>query len=458
MFGAPLARASLPWQAYRILGPPPDQPSRTRMQQPPSFVVPLGIVLHALASQHRRSMHPTPLVLACLTTLACALSALDESTDRPKAEPKAEPAAVTVAGQDLPAPYRPSADNQRLNLFGVKPPPAPKTRTITWPAQPGQAEICLWRGDKFAAASIGIDDNWMPNHQWWLDLCAKHGIKVTWFAVAGGINGKNSKFNGRWEDYRKLVAVGHDVQSHTINHFGPKDQAEEERYRQEYAGSIRMIESNIPGHRCLAVAYPMGAGNHDIASEYFIAARGTNGAPSSPYGTNYLNTSIGSGTEDAVNAILGLPVAGAKWLASPNFVRGWIQPLYHGAWDMAPGAEPQKTAKLVLAQVEYLVSHRERIWIDLFVTVAKYGQERDSATLTTVSADADTIRLSLTDLMRDDIFDLPLTVKVRLPDGWTTAQARQGEAAIAATIVTHDGSPYALVEAIPDRGGITIVR
>lgn len=356
---------------------------------------------------------------------------------------------------DLPAPYTPMVANQRLNLHGWKR-PATSFKDISWPKNPGEAEICLWKDDKYAAASITIDDNWMPNHQWWLDICSNHDIRVTWFVVAGGMDGKNKRFNGTWQDYRKLVAAGHDVQSHTIEHFGPKDRAADEKYRQQYAGSIKLIETNIPGHRCLALAYPMGAGNHDIASEYFIAARGTHGAPSSSFGMDYMNTSVGNGSEDAINSILGRPVAGPKWMGNPAYRRGWIQPLYHGAHDMSKGAMPAAAANKTRAQIENLVKNRDLIWIDLYVKVAKYAQERDSATLRSISSDSSTIQLALTDLMRDDIFNQPLTIKVRLPDAWTTVKAIQGEAGIPASFVMHDGKPFALVEGIPDHGNITI--
>lgn len=68
---------------------------------------------------------------------------------------------------DLPTPYHPAASNQLLNLYG-KAVTATPVKEITWPANPGEAEVCLWKSDKYAAASITIDDNWGPDHQWWV--------------------------------------------------------------------------------------------------------------------------------------------------------------------------------------------------------------------------------------------------------------------------------------------------
>lgn len=68
----------------------------------------------------------------------------------------AETPAVTLAA-DLPAPYKMKAENQRLNLHGWKRTASP-FRDISWPKHPGEAEVCLWKGDKYAAASITIDE------------------------------------------------------------------------------------------------------------------------------------------------------------------------------------------------------------------------------------------------------------------------------------------------------------
>jgi hypothetical protein len=38
-----------------------------------------------------------------------------------------------------------------------------KTPTdLVWPAKPGEADVCLWSGDRFACCSITIDDNCKP--------------------------------------------------------------------------------------------------------------------------------------------------------------------------------------------------------------------------------------------------------------------------------------------------------
>jgi hypothetical protein len=51
--------------------------------------------------------------------------------------------------------------------------------------------------------------------------------------------------------------------------------------------------------------------------------------------------------------------------------------------------------------------------------------------------------------MKDDVFNFPLTVKVRLPDGWKSVSG--------GTFIEHNGKPYALVDVVPDRGEVVLM-
>ena len=86
-----------------------------------------------------------------------------------------------------------------------------------------------------------------------------------------------------------------------------------------------------------------------------------------------------------------------------------------------------------------------------------YGQERDTATLSTASAGPDKIVLSLTSRMDPAVFTYPLTLKVRLPDGWSGAVAAQkGESALVQCL-DHGGARFVLVKAVPGRGDLVLM-
>ncbi len=329
-------------------------------------------------------------------------------------------------------------------------------REITWPQRVGEAEICLWKCDKYAAVSLTIDDNCKPDHEWWLRQCEQFGFKVTWFVITKGINVSNVGFVGTWADYQRLVEAGHAVQSHTVNHHSDDDQRSDAEVRTEYGDSKKVIESSIPGTRCVTLAYPWGKGKPELAADYYIAARGTVGTPNMANRTRYMNTSAGHLNNDMINSILGRPVEKIAWLGNPRYRRGWITPVYHLVASGRTDDERQAHVAREREHLEYVARFSDRLWIDTFVNVAKYGQERDSATMAVTEVTGSRIILEVKDMMHDGLFDYPLTVKVCIPDGWRAVTARQGGEEVEAQLVEHADRRYALVSIVPDRGPVTL--
>ena len=58
---------------------------------------------------------------------------------------------------------------------------------LVWPEKPGEADVCLWQDDKFAATCVTIDDKCRPDHDWWLKLTDELGFKVTWFVMTDNV-------------------------------------------------------------------------------------------------------------------------------------------------------------------------------------------------------------------------------------------------------------------------------
>ena len=143
-----------------------------------------------------------------------------------------------------------------------------------WPTQVGAASVCLWKDDAFAAFSLTVDDNCAMDHEWWLEMGRKYGVRVTWFVitelVSDGGDPQSGGYWGNWNGFRKLFAAGHDVQSHSHSHEhieSPKWAGMEA----EYSESQKDIEKNIPGDRCLVFAHPDGTateGQIRLAKKY----------------------------------------------------------------------------------------------------------------------------------------------------------------------------------------------
>lgn len=343
----------------------------------------------------------------------------------------------------------PPHDQQRFNLFEREPKPRFKVTDITWPARVGEAEICLWRDDKLAALSLTVDDNSAGDIPWWKEQGARYGFPVTWFIITARVGtGPNW---GTWEGFAALDkdTGGHAVESHSVTHLHI-DTPGWAGIEWEYAESIRQMEANMPGKRVSIIAYPGGPNTKlndpAIAARYYRTARGTRGMPNPANQIDYLSvnamSSISVGDPKAEWADVNTLVDSARFRG--RFYRGWAVYLQHGM----PQAQKDKIQPLF----DFIETHKASLWLGLFADVAKYGQERDTATLKVLEADDKKIRLQLGDRMDDAYFTYPLTVKVRVPDSWTKVSARQAGRDSRCRLVVREGARYALVDVVPDAG------
>jgi peptidoglycan/xylan/chitin deacetylase (PgdA/CDA1 family) len=386
--------------------------------------------------------------------LTASLMAAEPVPD--KTEPVADtPEQLIKKGYELAAKEaQEAAGEPKLNCLTKTPKKARFAVTDkVWPAEHGQAHLCLWHDDRLAAFSFTIDDNCAPYHAWWLEQGEKYGFKFTWFVITGLVN--TGGYWGTWDGWKTLKAAGHDIQSHTVTHLGGSGKPEWKGVNWEYADSIRQIEENLPGHKVLALAYPGGKNtkmnSREIAAKYYIAGRGTAGILNGANSIDYFN----------IHATGGVHVRDddkSLWANARNLLdksryrgrqyRGWAVHLSHGV----KAAQKEALGKIF----EFLKANREKLWVGIFANVAKYGQERDTATLKVTRADDAEVRFTLTDTVDDKLFDQPLTIKIRVKNTWKTVTATQGDKPIEATVIEHAGGRFALVHAVPDRGEVIL--
>ncbi len=338
------------------------------------------------------------------------------------------------------------ANTQLPNLNEEKPQSRFAVKDRSWPANPGEAEICIWKDDKIAPVCFTVDDNIAPDVPWWLEMGDKYGIPVTWFIITKNVGGNG--VGGTWDLWREVLAKGHDVQSHTHTHLHV-DEPGWDGITWEYTESKKLIEENLPGHRVRFLAYP-GGPNSKVndrveAGKLYAGARGVTGTLVSPNTVDYLG--VRAITENSFNN------SQAKWadfqrVLDPNdkVFRAWGIYIYHGVKD--------KTMDRPLFQ--FVADNKDKLWAGLFGDISLYAQERDTATLNVTENTPSKIIFTVEDGMDDEIFDYPLTVKVRLPDAWNNVVAQQSGKPVNVQILDHEGGTFALVDAVPDRGPVSL--
>lgn len=407
-----------------------------------------------------------------------------------------------------------AAEKNRFNLSDKPDKPRFKVTDKVWPQKVGEADLCLWHDDKLAALSFGVDDNQPGDIDWWKEQAALYDFKVTWFIITGRLD--YSRSTGYWKQYAELVALGHGVESHTVTHLhmddlnwgtpewnyakaeaaetaqktatkaplakdttspameegetgkpaapAPRVATEASKFTPEqlakaiaweYAESKAQIEKNIPGHHVSALAYSGGANakyhDRELAAKTYRVARGARGSANGAATIDYLGTNAQSGWDFGDEGKHG--AGNVRNIIDPTLYRG----LYYRGWAVLFTHNILETMKPKMQKTfEFVKDNRDKLWVGLFADVAKYGQERDTATLKVESPGPDKITFSLTDEMDDSFFTFPLTVKVRIPDAWKGLEARQGEKSVAAKIIRHEGASYALVQAVPDAGLVAL--
>jgi hypothetical protein len=360
-------------------------------------------------------------------------------------------AAPPVPARDAPA---------AIQLRTLPPPPRAGRFEMSyervWPAEPGEAHVCLWAGDKYAAVSVTIDDNCQPDHEWWIEQGRMYGFRFTWFVITGSIGQPTKSFSGTWDDFRRLQDLGHDVQSHCVSHHKDDDQRPDEEVRAEYRDSQEAVRENVPGSRPVCMAYPWGKGKDDIAADYYIACRGVQGTPNLADKVNYMRTGTCNIEPDTVDMLLTGEHPSVHWLDRPVYRRAWLAPVYHYVHHGRTPEEKDASQARVAAQLAHLASRKDEIWVGLFREVACYGMERDTAHLDVTKSTGAEIRFTLSDDMDDALFDYPLTVKVRLPDAWEAVKATQSAEPVDVRIVEHEGARFGLAEVVPDRGEVVL--
>ncbi|XMO85794.1 T9SS type A sorting domain-containing protein [Algibacter sp. AS12] len=324
-----------------------------------------------------------------------------------------------------------------------------------WPIHIGEGNVCMWSDDKLAAFTITIDDNNEQNIPFWKSMITKYGFHFTWFVITEA----DSQYNVQnWNLYNDLAVMGSQINGHDDRNWynnptGGEANPTDADYLARLQATVTAINTNVTsGNDCLTYAYPYGEGNETEARKTFIGVRGTQGVLNQPNTVNYLdvnsvsNVHIYGNNTDRDKYVLPL-LDNVKKLYGTNYYRGWGSTHFHGL-DTAG-----KTATDEFLQ--YLADKSD-LWVAGFTEVTQYSQSFATHNLIIDNVSGSEIKFTLTDDMLDSAFYFPLSVKIRIDNSWASVSASQNGSSIDLKIITNNGNKYALVNAVPDAGQVTL--
>jgi hypothetical protein len=335
--------------------------------------------------------------------------------------------------------------NQKFNLPDPVKKPRFPVRDIAWPANHGQADICLWPDDKIAAVTLSIDDNDAPEFDWWIGEMGKRGWKMTWFVITSYINSANYVQYGTWKDFRRLDSLGHDIESHTVHHQLDQDVLPDSVVDAEYRFSQKAINDSIPGHKCRTVAYPGCLDKPSLAKKYYISGRICSGWADKANEINYMEVLTGYFFPEW-NPTGWITEITQVTPGYEEYYRGWFNKFWHRADETT------------ISELDLVKENEASIWVGTFTEAAMYSQEYATASIAVSKTASDSITFSIADSMADSIYTYPLTVKVRVNNNWTEAVATQKGKTIPLSPLDYNGNRYVLVKAVPDQGRVTLKR
>lgn len=336
--------------------------------------------------------------------------------------------------------YQSDTENQQVSLPNTSTDRINVNDFVSWPSGAyGSANIALWKDNAKGVVTVTVDDSIVSNFDEWTVYHNEYGVNVTFYVPTGGGKGNQST----WEE---MIEKGHSVQSHTLSHpsTGNYEIMSEAAEWMDFYVSAKQINQmlQIPS---LTVAYSWGYNNEELSNKLFIGGRGVYGVSNGVKRTNYNSASSYSGFSSKSIA----NIAATHTEGGSNF-GGWVSTHYHQIGETT-------ILESTLAHISAAQEAGE-LWSAFFSDASQYGQERDTATLSVTSATANQVKFNLTDKMNDELFTLPLTVKIKVDGTWQYAAATQNGVKRDVKIVTNSEGTFLMVDAVPDAGEVTVTR
>ncbi len=316
--------------------------------------------------------------------------------------------------------------------------------TTLAPAQ--NYSISRWMDGKRSAIVLTFDDGTYDHPKHAIPMLDHYGVKGTFYV--------NAAQNYVW--HKKALANGHEIANHTNSHPHLLSIAADS-LKVEISDFKKELQAQI-GAQVTTFAYPYGEGSEmnpvayevqDTVANGHIAGRGvySHGISEFPYDF--------APNERAYYKLPTLTAVSEQWyyLVDQCAQDGGLLPImYHGIG--APEIYENISLERFEKQIQYLKAKGDKVWLTTLANAVKYHRERKGAKLTEISAPFardNNWELVLTDTLRDDWYDFPLSIRLAIPKEVTAVMGIKQGAQPLSFQVEGDTLYF---NAVPDRGNI----
>jgi hypothetical protein len=323
-------------------------------------------------------------------------------------------------------------------------------------------EICTALYNKKAIYTFTTDDGFTDAAVFFNNEFKRLDLRGSLALVANWINGAQIP-GSTYEFWNNLVADGRfDIINHSKTHVKfssiTNTQIGQDSLRNEIIGNQTVFRTKFPTQDIITIANPAvvntDAADVLIKQSHYAARNGTSGYNSlSPTEAewfklkmlaNYFGSQSRAAYSTEINKYVDNIIANKQWLIL----------LTHG---IGTGANAMQDTAFT-RHFEYVASKRNDLWIAPLGDATKYIRQRQNANIITVDSTATRLAISLTHQLDAAIFDFPLTLKTKVPVGWTSVTVTQGTETSAVNAVEENGNLYVYYNAVPNGPNISLVK
>ncbi|MGK9367433.1 polysaccharide deacetylase family protein [Melioribacter sp. Ez-97] len=306
-------------------------------------------------------------------------------------------------------------------------------------------QVADWFGFKKAAITYTFDDNCANQLKKVIPIFDDYNYMLTLFTV--------TNWGPDWRGLSEAAENGHEIASHTVSH-PYLDQLAENELENELKNSAESIYANIKTGTPLTIAYPYcRPGKLSFVKKYYIAARGCQGYIEKKTPSDLFNiSSIICGSEGPVKTVKDFNARAEEAARSG----GWCVYLLHGIDD--DGGYSPLPSDTLRKSLDYLKENEDRFWVDNFINVVKYIEERNSLTINETYRSSDTIIFTVNDTLDDDVYDFPVTIRSKIPAGWQSFVLIQKNNEIAFDLIHDNEHDYIVFNVVPDSAEIFFIK
>ena len=335
------------------------------------------------------------------------------------------------------------------------------------------AEICKVKGGARAIANFTFDDGLVRTANALEELCEKYNCMASLMLTTHRLNDETAAMWNALFDKGHLRPESHSHAHMYLNSTHPENHTEEIMTK-EIDGSFELLKKYFPKYDCLGFAIPYSsyvpvAMEHVRRSSYAVRSGTCVLAYESARGMmQSLDPTFDRelGSWYSTLSVRMMPEKKVYDMLSPENIIGYLeQCVRDGGWfiSVAHGVVEGENLDITVDDLGKIFAKAEEyakcgdLWVTDFSTAIKYVRERQntSLTLTDNSDGSVTVELNMADKTEDDlplpreVFNLPLTVKLELPEGYTRAEYKEEGKTVSALMKNEDGRRYGYVDIAP---------